>query len=157
VAPTVVDGGEVALALFTLAALGYLLWRRAFGEAAVIVAGLLLCLLSAHALKSMIARPRPVDEIVTAGGFSFPSTTSALGISITAIAIALSRLAPIRKRRPVILAGLTASFLLGLAFVALRVHYMSDVIAGWALGVLVFSLCDLVSLSLALWLCSGGA
>jgi membrane-associated phospholipid phosphatase len=32
--------------------------------------------------------------------------------------------------------------LLGLSFVVLRVHYLTDVIAGWALGALAFVLCE---------------
>jgi len=82
--------------------------------------------------------------LLPAGGFSFPSSISAVCVGLIAIAILLAHLTSNRTRRAVVIAGgclLTAA--VGLLFVALRVHYLTDVIAGWALGVVAFAACGL--------------
>ena len=44
-------------------------------------------------------------------------------------------------RGPVAVVGVATMALVGLARVALNVHHPSDVLAGWALGLLYFLLC----------------
>jgi membrane-associated phospholipid phosphatase len=44
-------------------------------------------------------------------------------------------------RVPVAVVGVVTMLLVGLARVALNVHHPSDVVAGWALGLLYFLLC----------------
>ncbi len=99
---------------------------------------------AAHVMKNAIARPRPAHELVTAGGYSFPSTTSALGVCFAFMAIALAATPGEPARSRTIGAGALLVLGLGLSFVALRVHYLSDVLAGWALGALVFVACAAV-------------
>jgi undecaprenyl-diphosphatase len=144
-APTVVDVAKVLLAACALAVLGLLMARRKWRDCMVIVAGLLVGQTAAHIAKAAISRPRPAHEFVSAGGFSFPSTTSALGMSFLFLSIAAAGLLPQRRRAATVAVGGVMTFVLGLSFVALRVHYLTDVIAGWALGVLAFMLCELVA------------
>jgi membrane-associated phospholipid phosphatase len=138
----------VILAIVVLVAVLVLLRRGARREAVTIVAGFLLCEIGAHLAKAAAARPRPSGALVSAGGYSFPSTSSALCVGFIAIAVAFARLSTDRRRQVVPIA---ASCLLtlgaGLLFIAIRVHYLSDVIAGWAFGVATFTFCDLTALA----------
>jgi undecaprenyl-diphosphatase len=88
--------------------------------------------------KSIVGRPRPLlpHPVAHAGGFSFPS-----GHAQTATVAALVLLVVLRSglngrgRRTAV--GAAALWVLGVGFsrVALGVHYVSDVLAGYALGI----------------------
>jgi membrane-associated phospholipid phosphatase len=145
-AQIVVTAAKILLGLAGLALVGLLVKCRQWRGCAVVVGGALIGQASAHLAKTAIARPRPVHELVTAGGYSFPSTTSALGMSFLFLAIAVARLLPQRRRRATVAAGAAVVLALGLSFLALRVHYATDVIAGWALGALAFTLCELIAI-----------
>ena len=138
----------VILAIFVLVAVLVLLRRGARREAVTIVTGFLLCEIGAHLAKAAAARPRPSGALVSAGGYSFPSTSSALCVGLVAITIAFARLSTERRRQVVpIVASCLLTLGAGLLFIAIRVHYLSDVIAGWAFGVAAFTCCDLVTLA----------
>jgi membrane-associated phospholipid phosphatase len=141
-APTVVAAAKAVLAAAALIVLGLLARQRAWWDCVAIAVGAPVAQAAAHLAKDAVARPRPEHELVRAGGYSFPSSTSALGMGFAFLAIALARALPAR-RRAITAAGALVTLALGLSFVALRVHYLSDVIAGWALGVIAYALCGL--------------
>jgi undecaprenyl-diphosphatase len=89
------------------------------------------------AVKVMVNRPRPVldEPIATAIGKSFPSG-HAMSSMVTYGALLLIFLPALRGRwRVVGIAGTaTLVFAIGLSRILLGVHYVSDVIAGWTLG-----------------------
>jgi undecaprenyl-diphosphatase len=89
-------------------------------------------------LKALFGRTRPtvVPMLVVEGAPSFPSghaTMSAIVYLSVAVIVARyeSRAA---LRAYVLLAGLLVTGLVGATRVVLGVHYPSDVLAGWALG-----------------------
>ncbi|MCX6466146.1 MAG: phosphatase PAP2 family protein [Pseudonocardiales bacterium] len=89
------------------------------------------------ALKVLVGRLRPVVEapVSTAGGPSFPSghtTTVTVWVGVLLLAL-LPALAP-RFRRPAIVVGALVVLAVGLTRVALGVHFLTDVVAGWLLG-----------------------
>jgi membrane-associated phospholipid phosphatase len=120
--------------------------RGAWADAAGLVGGFVLCLVAARLLKTIELRPRPPRELIYAGGYSFPSTDSALAVGIAAMAVVTARLVSTRRRQIALIAtGSGLTVFAGLLFVALRVHYASDVIAGWALGCAAFACCALAA------------
>jgi membrane-associated phospholipid phosphatase len=88
--------------------------------------------------KTAVGRARPVFDVAvaTAGGKSFPSG-HALG-SIVGCGVLLLVLLPLvrtsRARRLCWLAAVLIVLAVGLARVGLGVHFVSDVVAGWVLG-----------------------
>ncbi|MGA9313652.1 MAG: phosphatase PAP2 family protein [Solirubrobacteraceae bacterium] len=142
------------MALVVLAVVVLLIRRGISRQPIALGSGFLLCSIGAHLAKTAAARPRPSGALITAGGFSFPSTSSALCIGIIATAIAAAPLIFDRRRRALAIAvGCAMAFTAGMLFVAVRVHYPTDVAAGWALGIGVFTLCDLTTL--AIWMIPG--
>lgn len=130
--------------VFRFAVLGVAiwLWRRgaryaALWAAATMVVGTLL----GGALKLLVERARPVldDPVAAASGFSFPSghaLNAALGVSL--VCVLLRR--PLERRRryaALVAVGVLLVALTGLDRLLLGVHFPSDVVAGWAVGVLV--------------------
>jgi membrane-associated phospholipid phosphatase len=105
------------------------------------------------ALKQVFARIRPVhDGLVLADGYSFPSGhSSGSVITYGMLAYLAMRLAPQRWHVPVALAVSALAVTIGASRMFLRVHYASDVIAGFALGAAWLAVC-IVSIELTRWL-----
>ncbi|MGA8804651.1 MAG: phosphatase PAP2 family protein, partial [Solirubrobacterales bacterium] len=95
--------------------------------------------------------PRPPDPLTHASGWAFPSGHAAHSTLYTWLAITLAvRVVPeIKRGSAVIAAGILLTALIGLTRVYLRVHWLSDVTSGWALGVSCFSAVAIVVLVIA--------
>jgi undecaprenyl-diphosphatase len=83
-----------------------------------------------------------------ATGYSFPSAEAALSIGLVAIALALAGIAGPRTGRAALAAAALLILSLGALLISVRVHYLTDVLAGWALGTIVFALFGAVVLAL---------
>jgi undecaprenyl-diphosphatase len=131
-------GSTTVLVIVLLCAVGYLILQRRYDATAlVIVAAGGGGLLSAS-LKQLFGRDRPdiVPHLVTVESLSFPSGHSmvALVIYLTLGAL-LARFAGRRRVRVyVIVISLGLTSLIGLTRICLGVHYPTDVLAGWAVG-----------------------
>jgi membrane protein DedA with SNARE-associated domain/membrane-associated phospholipid phosphatase len=132
------------LVLVTCVILGV---RRHVAPIVAIVVGLGLIVAAVHIAKAAIDRPRPSGALVEASLSSFPSGHAAYATAWIAAALVLGR-------RRVGVAGETAWVLgaivltaaVGLSRIYLRVHYWSDVAAGWALGAGIFGLLAAIAL-----------
>ena len=90
----------------------------------------------ATALKALVDRPRPPADLalVTTSGTSMPSTIAALTAG-AALALAFAVRWPSRGVRRTALGVLTfIVVLVGAAMIYLGAHWLTDVLAGWALG-----------------------
>jgi membrane protein DedA with SNARE-associated domain/membrane-associated phospholipid phosphatase len=132
---TQLGSGWVTYPLAALTAL-VLAARRNWMEFWALVVGTALIAVFVPEIKAWVERPRPPDPIISVGGFAFPSGHAAQGTLYTWLAITLAlRVVPgITRRSLVIAAGIVLTVLIGLSRVYLRVHWMSDVSGGWALG-----------------------
>jgi len=83
---------------------------------------------------------------VAAGGWSYPSGHTVLAVTYLAIGAMLARAGPAARRATFVVAGLVLGIAVGLSRLYLRVHYLSDVVGGWALGLAAFSICGGVAL-----------
>jgi undecaprenyl-diphosphatase len=88
-------------------------------------------------LKIAVGRLRPVvaDPVAVGGGNSFPSGHAlASVIGYGALLLVFTPAVPQRARKPVIIALATIVVLVGFSRLALGVHYISDVLGAWCLG-----------------------
>ncbi|MGY1644460.1 phosphatase PAP2 family protein [Geodermatophilus sp. SYSU D00703] len=108
-------------------------WTAAFVVAANVTVGPLTVL-----LKELVGRVRPAfeDGGLSYGGLSFPSGHSSGIATLVTVALVLSwpRLSA-RARRWAVTGGAALVVLVGLTRMWLGVHFLSDVVGGWALGV----------------------
>jgi len=134
-AVTELGSGWVTYPLASVAAV-VLAVRRKWMEFWALLAGTVLIAVFVPAIKDWTARPRPPDPLVAASGYAFPSGHAAQATlySWLAITMALRVVPGITRRSLVIAAGIVLTALIGLSRVYLRVHWLSDVSAGWALG-----------------------
>jgi len=125
----------------TLAAVGLalLLARRWVALIAFALAEALTPLLN-NLVKAFVDRRRPPGHMLEAHGSSFPSGHAAYA-GATAIALVLLFSGPGRQRR--LWFALAALVIAGMAWsrTYLQVHWLSDVVAGSALGIAVALLC----------------
>lgn len=89
------------------------------------------------AMKQAVERARPIFDapIAHADGLSFPSGHAMSStVCYGALCFVLVRLVPPSRRRAVVAVTVTWVALIGFTRIAIGVHYLSDVIAGFALG-----------------------
>ena len=90
-----------------------------------------------------VGRPRRSGGLVGYGNQAFPSAHASYSTIYAALAVAIVvRLRPgLTNATAIVLCGIALTAAVGLSRVYLGVHYLSDVSAGWALGVAAFSGC----------------
>jgi len=101
----------------------------------LVPAALLLASGASHAIKLAVARDRPGlhDALIALpADLSFPSAHSA---QAAAAAVAVALAVPACRRPPAVLCLTALVVVVGLSRLHLQVHWPSDVLAGWALGV----------------------
>ncbi|WP_430389286.1 phosphatase PAP2 family protein [Dyella sp. 20L07] len=95
-------------------------------------------------LKALFQRPRPLHDhgFIIEHGWSFPSG-HAFGAMVFygMLAYVLLRLLPHRWHRVVIAGAVAMVTIIGLSRIVLQVHYFSDVMAGYASGMVWLVLC----------------
>ncbi|MBH0168291.1 phosphatase PAP2 family protein [Fictibacillus sp. 18YEL24] len=87
-------------------------------------------------VKSMFQRERPLDfRLLEEDGYSFPSGNAMVGTTFYLFAAVL--LYQRYQKRWILVSGALLPFLLGLSRVYVGVHYPSDILAGFALGIVI--------------------
>jgi undecaprenyl-diphosphatase len=144
---TVLGATAVTLPLSALAAL-FLAVRRRWVEAVVLVVATAIIYAGVQELKDATDRPRPAHPLTGSSGSSFPSAHAAHAIIYPWLALTLAvRLRPgMAGGTALLIAGVALAVAVGLSRVYLGVHYLSDVNAGWALGVAAFAACAAVAM-----------
>lgn len=138
--------GVVGPALVAGAAL--LIARKDRRRAGTLVAGGALTWVTVWITKSLVDRPRPPRPLVHTACQSYPSAHAANSVGWLALAIALAAVIPARGLRiAVIAAGALVAILVGLSRIYLRAHFTSDVLAGYALAVAMYSLATIVMIA----------
>jgi membrane-associated phospholipid phosphatase len=147
---TVLGSGVVTIPLAAIAG-GVLIARGRWMEFWALAIGFTLTVLLVPEIKGLTDRPRPPDPLVSVEGSAYPSGHAAQATlySWLAITFALRVVPGITRRSMVIAAGIALTALIGLTRVYLRVHWMSDVSGGWALGVSCFSAVALAVLAVS--------
>ncbi|MET3728148.1 undecaprenyl-diphosphatase [Fictibacillus halophilus] len=87
-------------------------------------------------VKSMFQRERPLDfRLLEEDGYSFPSGNAMVGTTFYIFAAVL--LYQRYQKRWILVSGAILPFLLGLSRVYVGVHYPSDILAGFAIGIVL--------------------
>jgi undecaprenyl-diphosphatase len=141
-------GSSVIVALLTSAVVGYLWLQRTYRALWFVVVATAGGGLLSHLLKALFARERPNPvPCLWVSSPSFPSGHAILAAVVyLTLGILLARLEP----RPLLKAYflgvmMVLTFLVGVSRVYLGVHYPTDVLAGWTVGLVWGLLCWLAA------------
>ena len=133
-------GGIPVLTLVTLGAAAYLIMQKRYRTIGLLLAVTLGGLMVSLLLKDLFGRPRPefasgASHVTTA---SFPSGHSMLSaiVYLTLAALLARTSRPLRFKIYFLTLGLTLTILVGLSRIYLGVHYPTDVLAGWSMGLI---------------------
>jgi undecaprenyl-diphosphatase len=138
-------GGVTVIFSLTLFVLGFLLLQKHYRTMILIGATSLGGFILVIVLKFLIARDRPniVPPLIIENTPSFPSGHSMMSAVVyLSLAALLARIQPtISLRIYIILIALLLTFLIGTSRIYLGVHYPTDVLSGWSVGLAWASFC----------------
>ena len=124
-----------------------LIIRRRWFELFCLAGGYILVVISTHLAKAAIDRPRPAGGLTDVVGSAYPSGHAAYATAYVALAVIASRvLDGIVSRTALVLTGVVIALLIGSTRIVLHVHYLSDVIGGYGLGLGIFAGCAAIAL-----------
>jgi undecaprenyl-diphosphatase len=146
-------GSGVVTGLLTLIAVMFLFLARRRAYAILVLACALGTLVFMELLKTLYERPRPtsVTHIDPPGGMSFPSGHSMIAAALyLTLAVMIARALPERRLRIFVIAtGAFIAMLVGFTRLYLGVHYPTDVLGGWIVGLTWALTCGIVARRLA--------
>lgn len=138
-------GGGVWAAAVSVAGVAILTWRKMWRDVLVLLTSVTGAGLLVTALKVLVQRPRPdfIEPLIQAGGYSFPSghATTSTALYFTLALLASGWVKRWEMRIYILLGGLALIAVIGFSRLYLGVHYLSDVLAGFALGAFWVTLC----------------
>jgi len=142
-------GGAGWLTFFTAVVAGYLWLDRKYRMTGFLLAATIGGLLVSGAMKFFFSRPRPdvVPHLSHVATSSFPSGHSLLSAVVyLTLGALVSAVTPHRRLKIyVLLVAVLLSVTVGVSRVYLGVHYPTDVLAGWMVGLTWALLCLLVA------------
>lgn len=143
-------GSTAAIVGITLLASILIAWKQGLWRGVSVIGSVLAAFIVNTLLKKGFDRLRPEDAWgITADGASFPSGNAMLAIvmfSMIAISVAQSHSASKGIKWVVCTAAGLVIAMMGLSRIYFHVHYISDIIGGFAAGVAIISIAQAVML-----------
>lgn len=142
-------GGVVVLAMVVISVAGFLLLVRRYHMMWLMLAATIGATAINSTIKGLVDRPRPhvVPQLTDVSHESFPSGHSAMSAAVYLTLGGLLAQTVSRRRIKLyfVSVAMTVAFLVGFSRVCLGVHYPTDVLAGWAVGLVWALLCWLAA------------
>jgi membrane protein DedA with SNARE-associated domain/membrane-associated phospholipid phosphatase len=144
-AVSLLGSGWLVVPFAVALSIGIVVYRRLWLDALVLLTSAAGAVVLAHVLKLLVQRPRPqfAEPLVDPSGYSFPSghaTVSAAFFMALAI-LATGWLRSWENRVYVLLGAAAIVVAIGFSRLYLGAHYLTDVLAGYAVGALWATLC----------------
>lgn len=134
--------GEAEVAVFiVLFSLGFFAWKKHWSEAQTIATSSVIVLLLVWVLKPLFDRARPLERLVeNINGRSFPSGHASGNILLYLLLAYIISIQFPKLKIPLYLTAIIIIFLMGLGSVYLRVHWVTDILGGYCIGYILFTI-----------------
>lgn len=132
-------GDKYTIAIFSIILLLLLMFhKKDYIKSKVFISSMALGVILSQGLKYIIQKPRPIDQLIIETGYSFPSGHVTLSFVFFGMLIYLFKDEIKNKflRYSFIAINILLILLIGISRIYLNVHYFSDVIAGFVLGLI---------------------
>lgn len=125
--------------LIILLLTGYLIRKKDFKKNIILfISSIGCCFIVTNILKIIIKRERPLELLLDVGGYSFPSSHSSVSMVVYGYLILLIRKYYSGNKKNLYIFLCVLSILLtGISRIYFNVHYITDVVAGFGLGLIV--------------------
>ncbi len=129
-------GSGISFYLLMLVVVGYFVYYQQWKKIFVLVGSLIIGGLLVTLFKDGLARLRPGNALLDVGGYSFPSGHATMRLILFGglLYCFKDEIKDVIWRWVFMIAMVLLIFLIGFSRVFLAVHWMSDVVAGWFLG-----------------------
>jgi undecaprenyl-diphosphatase len=125
-------GSMAVLATFVLIGAAVLVRRRRRADAALLVASLAVTSLATNLLKVAFGRPRPRPAIIDNPAFPSGHTSGSVVVFVLLAALLVTG-----RRNTVVAAAALVAGVIGATRILVETHWLSDVLAGYCLGLAV--------------------
>ena len=138
IATWVSDGGAFLIFVAAIITIAYLIRKKKWRSTSIFVLSLASSAIMMTFLKEFFMRARPEDALQVLTDPSFPSghATMAAAFFLVLMYLLVPKINSWVKREMFIVVCVLVVIAIGVSRVVLNVHWPSDVIAGWSLGVL---------------------
>jgi undecaprenyl-diphosphatase len=135
-------GSKAGFAAWSAIAFAFLAYKKRWLNALLLAISMLSGLGIELLIKLIVHRLRPENALIQASGYSFPSGHATMAVLFFSLLIYFFRDDIKNKlwKNAFITASIALALLIGFSRVYLNVHWLSDVIGGFALGLLWFML-----------------
>jgi membrane protein DedA with SNARE-associated domain len=141
-------GGEIIQTIASIAVIIYLLYKKIFDYMTAYILAMVGGSTMVLGLKACIHRLRPeipISEtsLITASGWSFPSGHSMMSLIFYGMItyLIIRNICSRRFRVMIATVGVFTIFMIGVSRIYLRVHFLSDVVAGYTAGLFWLTVC----------------
>ena len=134
--------GEAEVAVFVVIfSLIFLAWKRYWLEAQVVaISSLSVLILVDQILKPIFYRRRPLDRLIPVHGRSFPSGHASGNLLLYFLLIYIISVKFPKLRIPLYALATVIMLLIGLGSMYLRTHWLTDILGGYCLGYILFTI-----------------
>lgn len=109
------------------------------------ISTIFVCLVLTNLIKIIVRRARPLEMLLEVSGYSFPSSHSSISMVVYGYLVLLIKKYYQGQRKTLyIILCVLLILLTGLSRIYFNVHYITDVIAGFSLGLIVLSISYLI-------------
>ena len=131
-------GDKYVIALLSVILLIFLLYKKPYLKTETFILTMGSAVILSQILKYIIQRPRPIQMLIEKTGFSFPSGHATLAVAFFGMLIYLFKNKIKNKtiRYLFIIANILLMILIGFSRLYLNVHWFTDVLAGFSLGLI---------------------
>lgn len=136
-------GDPEVVIIIVIGGLSWLLWQRRWAEAKMLIIACLGALILNQGLKLLFARPRPLlwTRLITETSYGFPSGHALGALVLYGFwAYVLATRFP-RQQRAIYAIAVFLISAIGISRLYLGVHYPTDIIAGYTIGLLWLLIC----------------